>query len=219
MILLRTPRRLCSCGCQERKISKGKLLWQTGITLVLLVAYLTTIGISAHAFFSYHLYSRGNIISAARFAVTVSAEDESGVMPTIVSTDSITHTLTLSPQKLYAVTLRTEGTAQTGFCIITASNSENRYHTQLLQEHDDEGGFVFYLSVTEETQVDIVAHWGDVANYPLCASDHAREIGCIQAGESVLFTVTTPTPSSSNAPIVVDSEKVEVDSGSQKSGE
>ena len=193
MILLSTPRHLHSCRSQRSEAGKRKLLLQTGVVFVLLTAYLAVTGLSAHAFFSYYLYSHGNIIGAARFAVTVSVTDEEGAVPPVVQTNGITHTLTLLPEKTYTVTLSAEGTAQTGFCIITAKNCADRYHTQPLQVHESATDFVFYLSVTETTEVDVIAHWGSADSYPLYTSDDVREAGYIRAGEAVTLTVTATT--------------------------
>ena len=207
MILLSTPRHLRNCESQPSKVSKHKLLLRTGIVCVLLTAYLTVIGMSAHAFFSFRLYADGNVIGAARFAVTVSVTDEEGAVPPVVQTNGITNTLTLLPGKTYTVTLSPDGTAQTGFCIITAKNCVDKYHTQPLQVYESATDFVFYLSVTE---AEVIAHWGSADSYPLYTSDDAREAGYIRAGETVTLTVTATTsaPSETTASASTKADEV-----------
>ncbi|MBQ2780481.1 MAG: hypothetical protein IJF42_02860 [Clostridia bacterium] len=183
------------------------MLLRTGIVCVLLTAYLTVIGMSAHAFFSFRLYADGNVIGAARFAVTVSVTDEEGAVPPVVQTNGITNTLTLLPGKTYTVTLSPDGTAQTGFCIITAKNCVDKYHTQPLQVYESATDFVFYLSVTE---AEVIAHWGSADSYPLYTSDDAREAGYIRAGETVTLTVTATTsaPSETTASASTKADEV-----------
>ncbi len=199
-----SPRHLC-----DREKKEGKEKTQTPFlhivaVFVLTAVFLTTLGLSAHALFSYSLQTKVGVIGAGNFFVEVSAAEKgSDVLPAL-QMDGTMHTLTLYPNRTYTIVLSaSDSTAQTGFCIITADGCDKRYHTRALQPQDQQAAtLAFDLSVTRSTEVQIIAHWGSVESYSLYEDDTERAGACIKDGQKITLSIDATAETS--APISAD---------------
>ncbi len=154
------------------RVSDKAMLARVVLTSVIMIVCLVAMSTSAYAFFSCDITSGSNHIEAADFSLNISIIGDSG-SDEVVKTNVQTYTTTLKADVTYTVNISRAGTAQTGFCIISAANAVEPlpYHTCQLgvDDSDSNGGsdaFLFHLSVTEDTTVSFSAHWGTSSHYP-----------------------------------------------------
>lgn len=160
---------------KQGKIREKVMIVRVAVSAVLMIICLASMSITAYAYFSNNVTSGSNIIKAANFEVKVSitttGTDGNAVAVNeiqINENDNKTHTFNLEKDKTYEVTLTHVGTASTGFVIVSSTDCQEVYHTQQLG--NVEGGrtevIIFDLSVTADTTVFFVSHWGTSSYYP-----------------------------------------------------
>lgn len=194
---------------EDKKISDKVMMTRTIMTVVVMVVCLAAMSISAYAYFSCSLTSNMNTIKAANFgtdvSISITSTDKSGDEPTIKKVDDRTQIVTLSAGNTYQVTIEKTGTAQTGFCVISAENDEiEYYHTQQIgvdvnQPNETKNSITFTLTVTNDTTVTFYAHWGTSSHYPAYSQKGANDVLYITDGEAVTMNIkgtsqAIPTP-------------------------
>ena len=156
------------------KIREKVMFARVIATVCLMVALLAAASITAYAYFSYNVTSGSNTIKAANFEadVSITISDQNNETVTVTEISSIQYSAVLQKGKTYSVTLTPgeNSTATTGFCAITADGCANTYHTQQLGADTTAAGgktesITFTLTVSDDTTVYILAHWGTSSHY------------------------------------------------------
>ncbi len=154
------------------RVSDKAMLARVVLTSVIMIVCLVAMSTSAYAFFSCDITSGSNHIEAADFSLNITITTD-GDSVEVVKTNSQTHTAMLKAGESYTVNLSRVGTAQTGFCVISAANAVEPlpYHTRQLEADgsDSNSGsdtLSFCLQVTVDTTVSFTAHWGTSSHYP-----------------------------------------------------
>lgn len=159
---------------KHEKITEKVMLTRVAITVMIVVMCLAAMSITAYAYFSCNISSGVNVIKGANFEADVLVNEINNGEKTEVKTtvvDSNTHTAELQANKTYEITFSHKGSAETGFYVISALNSEQKYyHTKQLLKKDsnNQNGsdtFTFNLEVNEDTVITIDAHWGTSSYY------------------------------------------------------
>ena len=159
------------------KINDKVILSRLIATVATLVLCLIAMSATAYAYFSYNVTSNSNTIKAARFDTDISiTTKDNGTTKTIdiISGSDATYTAELKAGKVYNITIDNEdneGAAETGFCIITAIDCNDTFHTQQIgKDSAVQGGFTdkveFQLTVTADTVVSFEPHWGTSTYHP-----------------------------------------------------
>lgn len=178
---------------QHGKIREKVMAARVAVVALITVVCLTAMSLTAFAYFSYNVVSGANRIKAAHFDVdvTVTVADEPQQTARSVRSNAVTHTAVLQPGVTYTVRVRSaeNSTAQTGFVIVSAQNGDSCYHTQQLRKGGE--ATEFYLTVTAETTVTFLAHWGTSSRSGTPAQPDDLYI---TQGESVALTVRATTP-------------------------
>lgn len=151
------------------------MLVRTAITVVIMIACLAAMSITAYAYFSYNVTSGSNIIKAANFEASVSisiTENDSSTAVEVTKQNNASYTADLKAGKTYTITLdeSEDSTAKTGFCILSAIGCPDIYHSQQIgADAAVEGEFTdkvtFQLKVTADTTVTFLSHWGTSSYY------------------------------------------------------
>jgi hypothetical protein len=188
------------------KYGKGKIrdkvmLAHTAVTVVVMVVCLAAMGFTAYAYFAYNVTSASNVIRATNFETKVSirlSEPETETIP-VEQLNSVTQTATLHAGKSYLVTIEKAGTAQTGFCMITAEGCDvEKYHTQQIGKDvksntEGKSSITFTMSVTDTTVVTFSSHWGTSTFYADYADKGENDELYIIDGESVTLQINGVT--------------------------
>jgi hypothetical protein len=144
-------------------------------TIVIVVMCLSAMSITAYAYFSYNITSGSNIIKAANFEADVSitiTENDSSTAVEVTKQKNASYTADLKAGNIYTITLdESDGsTAKTGFCIVSAIDCPDIYHSQQIGADSAVDGeftdkIVFQLKVTADTTVTFLSHWGTSSYY------------------------------------------------------
>lgn len=153
------------------KVRDNVMLVRSAFTLAIMVVCLIAMSVTAYAYFSANVTSGSNMIKAANFDVNISVTDSNTKanvdIPTTVSGRETV--LDFKTPGTYTVTLAKAGSADTGFCIITANGIE--YITQQIgvdinANNEKRESVSFCLKINEaNTKVTIESHWGTSSYY------------------------------------------------------
>ena len=188
------------------KVREKVMLARLTSTITIVIMCLAAMSITAYAYFSYNITSGSNIIKAANFEtnVLIQITDKNNEAVVLNRADRGTQTATLYKDNTYSVTIEKAGSAQTGFCVITASDCEiENYHTQQLGEDANAGtskdSITFTLTVTNTTDVKFYAHWGTSSYYGYAGYPDNNNERYILDGEevalSIIRAINNDTPS------------------------
>lgn len=168
------------------KMRDNVMLVRSAFTLAIMVVCLIAMSVTAYAYFSANVTSGANMIKAANFDVNISVTDSNtkanvDIPATVSGRETV---LDFKTPGTYTVTLAKAGSADTGFCIITANGIE--YITQQIgvdvsAPNQYRGSVVFELQVIGSGTLKIVSHWGTSSNY----NKNINLIECIEIGEPV----------------------------------
>ena len=165
------------------KMSEKAFLSNITLSIIGIVLCLSTMALTAYAYFSWSLTTPTQTIQAGFYdcAVTIQAMEEDGV--TVQSdVDQITlegDEINLEPGHYQILIEKTQdSTASTGFCVITVSGTE--YHTVQIDEKNPSLRFVLVLQ--ETVKVSFVPHWGTSSKF---ASNSETDTSYIASGEEV----------------------------------
>ena len=164
---------------ENGKIQEKVMLTRVALTVTTMVLCLIAMSITAYAYFSHEASYGTHTIKAASFSTSVDVQivDENGnVVETVdpLADTSAAHKVALEKGKTYTITIApidTATAANTGFVIVKADGCADVYHTQQLykpQAKSAEGKDTtlrFRLTVTEDTVVHFVSHWGTSVHY------------------------------------------------------
>ena len=176
------------------KIRESVMVNRMFATVGIIVFCLFAMSISAYAYFSHDLTSSSNGIQSANFGISISidSEESDAIPPEIVSGKVQTFSATLEPGFTYRISIKRSdsSTAKTGFCIIQAEGSDQRYHTIQLGvdalRYNNE--CYFYLNVNETTKLNFLAHWGTSSYYGY----QTEEDPYIESGDIINLVVNVP---------------------------
>lgn len=157
------------------KVREKVMLTHVTMSIVIIVACLAAMSLSAYAYFSYNVTSDANIIKAANFEADVSisiVENDNSIAVEVTKEKNASYTADLQAGKTYTVTLRESdsSTAVTGFCAVSAIDCPDTYHSlQIDTDTSAESGIAdkvtFQLSVTADTTVTFTSCWGTSSYY------------------------------------------------------
>lgn len=148
------------------KINDKVMAAHVALCVIVIIACLTALSLSAYAWFSCNITSNTNMIKAADFDITVSvAQDNTSVEPNVDGTYRL-------ETGTYLVGLTKAGNAQTGFCILETAVGETKttFHTQQLgiDGETERNTLTFTLEVSELSNAAVVTfapHWGTSLYY------------------------------------------------------
>lgn len=154
----------------QGKVSEKVLFTRVAITIGVLIACLIAMSLTAYAYFSHSASSGVNIIKSANFNASVTVLDAEGTTCTLTVTGTNRYQAKLKANTLYSVTLKAEGTAETGFGVIRVQGNDNVYHTQQIGNVKvAESGIIeeitFKLELSSDATVEFFAHWGTSSFY------------------------------------------------------
>lgn len=180
------------------KIRDKVMLIRTAITTIVMIVCLVAMSLTAYAYFSYNVTSGSNIIKAANFDAQITIKE--GTYNIDLTTEGEYRVAALEKGKTYTVTLAPptdDGSAETGFCVITDAFRSKTYHTQQLGvDKNVEGEYTpsitFTLTVSENVKVYILSHWGTSTNYDPYKTDSTNEELYIRDEDPVHITVVNP---------------------------
>lgn len=185
---------------KDGKIREKVMLMRVAMTVVVMVICLVALGITAYAYFSYNITSGANIIRTANFKTNVSIQiaDKNNEAVVLTQVDRITQSATLHKDNTYSITIQKAGSAETGFCVLTARNCEfESYHTQQLGKDANSGtpknSITFTLTVTNTTEVTFRAHWGTSSYYGYDGHPDHDNDRYILDGETVVLSILGAT--------------------------
>ncbi len=154
------------------RIREKVMVVQVTLTTLVMIICLVAMAFGAYAHFSYAITSGVSVLKGANFQATVSIScvTASGQKPVdVLRTDGNTCSAALKGGEIYTVTLTPGGTAETGFCRLTAKDCPEVFYTQQLGTDVVAGGktekIVFSLQVTADTTVQFQSHWGTSSHY------------------------------------------------------
>lgn len=178
---------------EKGSVSEKTVCGRAIVTLITVLAILGAISFSAYAFFGLDISSPSITVEAAQFKaeLSLSVTDETGTTQLKSSVISNKHTLQLLAGKTYTVTLKPAGSAQTGFCMLTASDCDTTYYTQQLGADAAVSGgktriMEFTLTPTADTCLVITASWGTSSFYGRVSAADDRYI---YSGDAVIMAV------------------------------
>ncbi len=183
------------------KIREKVMLTRTAMTVVIMIVCLAAMGLTAYAYFAYNVTAASNVIKAANFETKVSIQisDSNNEPVTMEQLNAKTQAATLQAEKEYSVTIEKAGTAQTGFCVISATGCDvEKYHTQQIGKDvksNTEGKNVitFKLVVTDTTVVSFCSHWGTSSYYADYENKGENDALYIIDGETVTMQINGVT--------------------------
>ena len=158
---------------KHEKIREKVMTTRVVMSGLLILVYLIAMSITAYAYFSYNVTSGSNIIKSANFEADVLIVADGEEIPVNVNkVGEREHSAELEKGETYFVTLKKgdNSTAKTGFCVITANYCKETYHTQQIgvDETVETGvteSVTFKLTVSDNTTVKILSHWGTSSSY------------------------------------------------------
>lgn len=190
------------------KIREKVMLMRTAFTVVIMVICLFAMSFTAYAYFSHNVTSGSNVIKAANFEAIIAIDGPDDEAPELKKVDGKTYAADLKANTKYTMSLKPGGTAETGFCVITAAGCDQTYHTQQLGvdlsvEGQRTPEIKFSLIVSEDTTVYVLSHWGTSSHYEAFANrGTAGELYITNGNDSenpVKLTIRS-TPISSGIP-------------------
>ncbi|MBR5315007.1 MAG: hypothetical protein IKU45_06320 [Clostridia bacterium] len=163
------------CIPKNEKINDRVMLVRLATTVIIMLACLVVMSVTAYAYFTYNVTSGSNYIKSANFDASVvitTTEDSSSVPVAVTKQENSSYTADLKAGKIYTVTLdkNTESSAKTGFFIVSAVGCPDVYRTQQLGvDAGVDGGatekVTFQLKVTADVTVRFISNWGTSSGY------------------------------------------------------
>lgn len=179
---------------EHGRIRERVMLTRVVLTTIIMLICLATMSVTAYAYFTYSITSKTNSIKTANFDVRVEIEDVS------ISNDRSSeiqiqgHSKTIKLEKgVYRIQLHKQGTAKTGFCKINAEGGNASFYTQQLgtdinTETGERDPFEFEMVITDDTELEILAHWGTAAYYDK-ETRSQTETPYIEDGDSIVMVI------------------------------
>ena len=189
------------------KVRERTMLGRLTLTVAVIVGCLIAMSVSAYAYFSCSMFSGSNVIRSARFETAVSmnvgsAEGEE-VLPVARTQQTYRAKLKQGIDYYVTVALDENNTASTGYFVLSAQGCDITYHTQqVFASGQGTDRFSFILTVSEDTEVELLSAWGTSALFD--TPDHPRYV---TAGETVHLTVRnnlSQSPIKDSAPAAPD---------------
>lgn len=180
---------------KDEKITDKVIVTRMTLTVILIIACLFAMGISAYAYFGHGVAS-SSVIQSGNFETLLSIKNlDTDLSVDISDVNSVTKSATLEAGK-YLVTIEKLGSASTGFCVISAENGGNvQYYTQQLgKDVSAQDGktysITFTIEVTETTTVRFTSTWGTspyYADYVESGTDNALYV---RDGEEIKIQIS-----------------------------
>ena len=180
---------------KDEKITDKVIVTRMTLTVILIIACLFAMGISAYAYFGHGVAS-SSVIQSGNFETLLSIKNlDTDLSVDISDVNSVTKSATLEAGK-YVVTIEKLGSASTGFCVISAENGGNvQYYTQQLgKDVSAQDGktysITFTIEVTETTTVRFTSTWGTspyYADYVESGTDNALYV---RNGEEIKIQIS-----------------------------
>lgn len=177
------------------KVKEKVMLTRITVSIVLIIACLAAMTVSAYAFFTSNVTSTDNVIKLGNFEADVKiaytdGEGKTALVDTVES-EKRSRNAFLYADIDYTVTISAneEATAQTGFCVITANCNKNIYHTQQIGVDGDKTteSIVFTLRLSKDSIVNFYSHWGTSSYYDAYKNNLENEELYIVDGDTVLI--------------------------------
>ena len=186
---------------QHGKVREKVMMTRLVSTIAIVIMCLAAMSITAYAYFSYNITSGLNTIKSANFETKVSIQisDSNNEPVTTEQLNAKTQVATLHGGNEYSVTIEKAGTAQTGFCVISATGCNvEKYHTQQIGKDvksNTEGKNIitFKLMVTDTTVVSFYSHWGTSSYYADYENKGENDALYIIDGETVTMQINGVT--------------------------
>ena len=177
---------------KDEKITDKVMLTRMTLTVIVIIACLFAMGISAYAYFGHDVASSSTVIQSANFETLLSIQNlDTNQSIDINNADKVIKSATLQAGSTYSVTIEKLGSASTGFCVISAENGGNiQYYTQQLgkdvtAQDGKTPSITFTITVTETTTVSFTSLWGTSPYYAGYAENGTNDLIYIMDGETV----------------------------------
>ena len=152
------------------KVTEKTLFGRLSVYITLMVLCMAGMAFTAYAYFSASVLSGSNTIQAAHFDVEISVSEiiETSSVKTLGASVAVErdganmYHAALTAGKEYLVTIHSIGTANTGFVLITAENTQ--YHTQQIFR-DVSATLTFSLIPERDLVVAFMPHFGTSSRY------------------------------------------------------
>ncbi len=184
---------------KDEKITDKVIVTRMTLTVILIIACLFAMGISAHAYFGHGVAS-SSVIQSGNFETLLSIKNlDTDLSVDISDVNSVTKSATLEAGK-YVVTIEKLGSASTGFCVISAENGGNvQYYTQQLgKDVSAQDGktysITFTIEVAETTKVSFTSTWGTSPYYADYVESGTDSTYYIRDGETVDLQINVGNP-------------------------
>lgn len=184
---------------KDEKITDKVIVTRMTLTVILIIACLFAMGISAYAYFGHGVAS-SSVIQSGNFETLLSIKNlDTDLSVDISDVNSVTKSATLEAGK-YVVTIEKLGSASTGFCVISAENGGNvKYYTQQLgKDVSAQDGktysITFTIEVAETTTVRFTSTWGTSPYYADYVESGTDSTYYIRDGETVDLQINVGNP-------------------------
>lgn len=180
---------------KDEKITDKVIVTRMTLTVIVIVACLFAMGISAYAYFGHGVES-SSVIQSGNFETLISIKDQETDQSVVINdVNSVTKSTTLQAGT-YSVTIEKLGSASTGFCIISAENGGNvQYYTQQLgkdvtAQDGKTYSITFTITVTEATTVRFTSTWGTSPYYADYAENDTDDALYVRNGEAIEIQIS-----------------------------
>ena len=152
------------------KVSETALVSRLATYIFTILLCMAGMAFTAYAFFSASVLSGNNVIQAAYFDVEIAIEEvpagrqtgEQAVSVPVSRDGANLYHAFLEAGKVYSVTVRAIGTAETGFMVVSAGST--RYYSQQMFR-DSQPVLAFRLAPAENMDVSFMPHFGTSSHY------------------------------------------------------
>ena len=154
------------------------------ITMVICILFcLTAMGFVAYSYFDFDISSKTNHVESATFdtPVTISYKDTANQSKTesLTKSSDNNYTAQLDKDVEYTVKLDKNGSAETGFCVITIEGEEKTYHTVQLGFDNNTSRVSLTFKIInkkdDKAMVTFTPHWGTSSYYSAYNGGTANE--------------------------------------------
>lgn len=175
---------------ENEKVKEKSFLTRISVSVVLMIALMVGMSLSAFAYFSASVTTASGRITAANYDLAIEIMDEAETAVEISN-----RTAVLKGGAIYTVTLSyIDGSASTGFCVITMDG--NTYHTQQIgADTNADGGKRMVLSFSVKVagagnaELTFAPNWGTSSYYAVFSDNTENDDHYIENGETVEISV------------------------------
>ncbi len=177
------------------KIREKVFVTRMAISVILILACMVSMSLTAYAYFSHSIVASSNIVKAADLKVDVSVKASDGTMLDVPESNDKTLYAALGADEYEVrLSLGAENSAGTGFCMLSFDGGVTKYHTQQFIAIGDNAvtQVAFKIKTDAATQLSITLCWGTSSYYSDYVTNNIKSDLYILDGETVLIATANP---------------------------